>query len=108
MSIIREGGGFDPKMAIDYGDIDFGLRVQAAGYRIVYTPFSKLNHFECSSAARIEPVHPTRPVSWSAGAIGWPAIPTTIRVCRRIGWTARLPGGDYRPVEPTYLASMLG
>jgi GT2 family glycosyltransferase len=41
-------------MAVDYGDIDFCLRVQAAGYRIVYTPHARLYHFERSSFVREE------------------------------------------------------
>jgi glycosyltransferase involved in cell wall biosynthesis len=55
MSIIREVGGFDNNLAIDYNDIDFCLRLRARGYRIVYTPYAKLYHFEGSSIARKEP-----------------------------------------------------
>jgi O-antigen biosynthesis protein len=54
MSVVRELGGFDPEMGVDYGDIDFCLRVQDAGYRIVYTPFAQLYHFKTSSFARKE------------------------------------------------------
>jgi GT2 family glycosyltransferase len=52
MSIVREVGGFDPALAIDFNDVDFCLRIGAAGYRIVYTPFAELYHFEGSSAPR--------------------------------------------------------
>jgi GT2 family glycosyltransferase len=52
MSIVREIGGFDPKLAVDYNDTDFCLRIGAAGYRIVYTPFAELHHFEGSSLPR--------------------------------------------------------
>jgi hypothetical protein len=52
MSIVHEIGGFDPKLAIDYNDTDFCLRIGAAGYRIVYTPFAELYHFEGSTLPR--------------------------------------------------------
>jgi O-antigen biosynthesis protein len=52
MSIVHEIGGFDANMPIDYNDIDFCLRVQAAGYRVVYTPFASLYHFERSTIVR--------------------------------------------------------
>jgi GT2 family glycosyltransferase len=55
MSIVRKVGGLNPDMAIDYSDIDFCLRVRKAGYRIVYSPYAKLYHFEGSSIARKEP-----------------------------------------------------
>jgi O-antigen biosynthesis protein len=52
MSIVNEVGGFDAHLAIDYNDIDFCLRVRAAGYRIVYTPYANLYHFEQSTLVR--------------------------------------------------------
>ena len=39
-------GGFDPRFATDFNDVDYCLRVRAAGYRIVSTPFARLYHFE--------------------------------------------------------------
>jgi O-antigen biosynthesis protein len=52
MEVIREVGMFDPTLRVDYNDIDFCLRVGAAGYRIVYTPHAMLYHFERSSLQR--------------------------------------------------------
>ncbi|WP_426041881.1 glycosyltransferase family 2 protein [Brevundimonas sp. TWP2-3-4b1] len=52
MSLVREIGGFNPDLAIDYNDIDFCLRLGELGYRIVYTPFATLYHFEGSSLVR--------------------------------------------------------
>lgn len=52
MSVIREIDGFNEALAIDYNDIDFCLRLREAGYRIVYTPFAKLYHFEGSTLVR--------------------------------------------------------
>jgi glycosyltransferase involved in cell wall biosynthesis len=42
-------GGFDDRLAIDFNDVDFCLRVRAAGYRIVFTPYAKLYHHESGS-----------------------------------------------------------
>jgi len=52
MSVVRRLGGFDEALAIDYNDIDFCLRAQALGLRIVYTPFCRLYHFEGSTQVR--------------------------------------------------------
>lgn len=51
-SVFDEVGGFDAALRIDYNDIDFCLRLRAAGYRIVYTPHAELYHFENSSIQR--------------------------------------------------------
>jgi GT2 family glycosyltransferase len=42
-------GGLDERFATDFNDVDYCLRVRAAGYRIVATPFAKLYHFEGAS-----------------------------------------------------------
>ena len=52
MSVVHEVGGFDTNMATDYNDVDFCLRILAAGYRVVYTPYANLYHFERSSIPR--------------------------------------------------------
>ena len=52
LSFLRRLGGFDPKLRVDYNDIDYCLRLGQLGLRIVYTPFAKLYHFEGSSLAR--------------------------------------------------------
>lgn len=51
-SVLAQVGGFDEAYAIDYNDIDLCLRVLEVGYRIVYTPFAELYHFEGMSAQR--------------------------------------------------------
>ncbi|NVK42973.1 MAG: glycosyltransferase family 2 protein [Oceanospirillaceae bacterium] len=38
--------GFDENFEVAYNDVDFCLRVQAAGYRNLYTPFAELYHYE--------------------------------------------------------------
>jgi hypothetical protein len=52
-SVLAQIGGFDEKFAVDFNDIDACLRMREAGYRIVYTPYSTLFHFEGVSARRV-------------------------------------------------------
>ncbi len=42
-------GGLDTDFAVAFNDVDFCLRVRNNGYRIVYTPFAKLTHYESKS-----------------------------------------------------------
>ena len=51
-STFAEVGGFDEVFAHDYQDVDFCLRAVRRGYRIVYTPFAELVHFEGTSLTR--------------------------------------------------------
>jgi GT2 family glycosyltransferase len=44
--VFIETGGFDEKLAIDYNDIDFCLRLRDKGFLIVYTPYARLYHLE--------------------------------------------------------------
>jgi GT2 family glycosyltransferase len=52
MDVIEKAGGFDEQFATDFNDIDFCLRVIQKGYRIVYTPYATLYHFEGTSIKR--------------------------------------------------------
>ncbi len=52
-SVIAQAGGFDETFAIDFNDIDLCLRIIEGGYRIVYTPYCSLYHFEGASAKRV-------------------------------------------------------
>ena len=52
MSVVNELGGLDPRFAIDFNDIDLCLRMRRHGYRVVFTPYSKLLHFESKTAVR--------------------------------------------------------
>ncbi|MBU1660119.1 MAG: glycosyltransferase, partial [Chloroflexi bacterium] len=45
-NIFEELQGFDETYIVGYGDIDFCLRSIDAGYRVVYTPFAVLLHYE--------------------------------------------------------------
>jgi GT2 family glycosyltransferase/glycosyltransferase involved in cell wall biosynthesis len=51
-SVFEEAGGFDEQFSVDYNDVDFCLKVLSRGYRIVYTPFCELYHFEGQSLPR--------------------------------------------------------
>ncbi len=42
-------GGFDESLAVAYNDVDFCLRLQARGFRNVWTPFAELYHYESVS-----------------------------------------------------------
>jgi hypothetical protein len=48
-AVYDQVGGFDERMAVDFNDVDFCLRVRAAGYRIVFTPYARLYHHESGS-----------------------------------------------------------
>jgi len=42
-------GGFDEVFAVAFNDVDFCIRVRAAGYRNVWTPYAELTHHESVS-----------------------------------------------------------
>jgi GT2 family glycosyltransferase len=48
-------GAFDEAFALHYNDVDFCLRLRRRGYRIVFTPFSRLYHFEHTSVRLSHP-----------------------------------------------------
>ena len=48
-SVYDEVGGLDEQFAVAFNDVDFCLRVRDAGYRIAWTPYAELNHYESKS-----------------------------------------------------------
>ncbi|WP_375461844.1 glycosyltransferase, partial [uncultured Enterovirga sp.] len=52
MSLVRELGCFDASFSVDFNDADYCLRLGRAGYRVVYSPFAQLYHFEGTTLAR--------------------------------------------------------
>lgn len=50
--VFRQLGGFDTSYVISYQDVDFCLRAQERGLRVVYTPFSLLYHHESTSTGK--------------------------------------------------------
>lgn len=54
-ALFGEVGGLTEDLPLNYNDVDYCLKVRAAGRRIVCTPFARLRHYESSSrVARIE------------------------------------------------------
>ena len=47
--IYDEVGGLDESYAVAFNDVDFCLRVRDKGYRIVWTPYAQLTHYESKS-----------------------------------------------------------
>jgi glycosyltransferase involved in cell wall biosynthesis/TolA-binding protein len=56
--VFEQVGGLDEQLAIAFNDIDFCLRVRAAGYRNVWTPYAEMIHHE--SASRGEEDNPEK------------------------------------------------
>lgn len=48
-AVFDELSGLEEELPVDFNDVDFCLRVRAAGYRIVFTPFAELIHHESAS-----------------------------------------------------------
>ena len=42
-------GGLTEELAVAFNDIDFCMKLRAAGYLIVYNPYAELNHYESKS-----------------------------------------------------------
>ncbi len=47
--VFDEVGGMNEAFAVNYNDVDFSLRVRAAGLRIIWTPHASWYHFEQQS-----------------------------------------------------------
>jgi len=50
--IFDDVGGLDESLAVAFNDVDFCLRVRAAGYLNVWTPLAELIHHESVSRGR--------------------------------------------------------
>ncbi len=48
-SVYREVGGLEETFAVAFNDIDFCMKVRAAGYNIVWTPYAEAYHYESKS-----------------------------------------------------------
>ncbi len=47
--VYREAGGLDEAYAVAFNDVDLCMRICEKGYRIVFTPFAELYHYESKS-----------------------------------------------------------
>ncbi|MEK7293133.1 MAG: glycosyltransferase [Actinomycetota bacterium] len=45
-SVFNEVGGLCAQFPSNYNDVDFGLKVQELGYRVLFTPYAQFFHFE--------------------------------------------------------------
>src|SRR6185436_11798894 len=45
-------GGFDERLPVNSNDVDLCLRLRAAGYLVIYTPYAVLHHYESQSRGR--------------------------------------------------------
>ncbi|MBI1891022.1 MAG: glycosyltransferase [Burkholderiales bacterium] len=48
-SIYQEAGGLEEKFAVAFNDVDFCLKVDAKGYRNVWTPYAEFIHYESAT-----------------------------------------------------------
>jgi GT2 family glycosyltransferase len=73
--------GFDEELTVAFNDVDFCLRVRAAGYRNLWTPFAELIHHESASrghdytpakARRFAHEYATMQRRWGAELLGDP------------------------------------
>jgi ADP-heptose:LPS heptosyltransferase/GT2 family glycosyltransferase len=55
--VFEELGGFDEQHSVINNDLDFCLRLRAAGRLVVYTPHVRLTHHEMASRAELSDVH---------------------------------------------------
>lgn len=58
--VFEKVGGFDPMLHVAFNDVDLCLRILAAGYRVVWTPFAVLYHYESTTRRKAHPVENTR------------------------------------------------
>jgi GT2 family glycosyltransferase len=47
--VLEHVGGFDEALPVLYNDVDFCLRVRSKGYRILWTPYAELYHYESAT-----------------------------------------------------------
>jgi len=47
--VFHEVGGFSMMLPGNYNDVDFNLKLQRAGYRVLVTPYTQLYHFESAT-----------------------------------------------------------
>ena len=51
-SVFDKVNGYEEKLAVGFNDVDFCLKVWQAGYRVVFTPYAELYHYEFTSRGR--------------------------------------------------------
>lgn len=64
-SLFYSLGGYDERFVVGFNDVDFCMRVQQAGYFVVYSPYVELYHFEFVSRGR-ESVNDQKKKRWES------------------------------------------
>ncbi|MFZ5814032.1 MAG: glycosyltransferase family 2 protein [Bacillota bacterium] len=52
--VFEQVGGFDTQFRQGWEDVDLSLKVRAAGFRLIYTPFSRVIHLHSQTPGRYE------------------------------------------------------
>ena len=58
--IFEEVNGFDEQFVVAYNDIDLCLRTREAGYRVIFTPYAEVYHYESKTRGQEVGVHAKR------------------------------------------------
>jgi GT2 family glycosyltransferase len=58
--VFEQVGGFDEAYRLVFSDVELGLRITRAGFRVVYNPYARLIHFEGKSRLKQIPVEDIR------------------------------------------------
>jgi hypothetical protein len=53
--VLQLVNGFDERFSLEYNDVDLCLRMRLQGYKIVYTPFAQMIHYEKASRSDVRP-----------------------------------------------------
>jgi len=54
-NVFVEAGGFDENYLLAFNDVELCTRISGHGFRVVYTPFARLIHYEGISRSRYIP-----------------------------------------------------
>jgi O-antigen biosynthesis protein len=54
-SVLELVNGFDEQFSLEFNDVDLCLRLKLLGYKMVYTPFAELVHYERASRQNVLP-----------------------------------------------------
>jgi len=70
--VFEQIGGFDERLVIAFGDVEICQRAIHAGYRVLYSPFARLIHYEGKTRANFIPEEDIR--------IGFEALKDAVRI----------------------------
>ena len=75
-SVFHEVGGLTEELAVAFNDVDFCLKVRAAGYLVVYAPYAVMHHYESKSRGLEDTPEKVARFNreWALVASRWPDI----------------------------------